>query len=812
MDNQPTRWSCEGFCDHFEFVHKKMLDHKFVWVLGAGASAASKIRTGGELVQMWLDELKVQLQTKDEKKLTLEKWATKENLGIKDFKYEEAASSYPQVYERRFRDYPEEGYAYLEDQMAKKDPSPGYSILAKALEDKRHKAVITTNFDNLVADALSIYTKTFPFVCGHESLVSFVRVAMRRPLVCKIHRDLLLGPKNDPRSLKRLHEAWAGALRALLEQYTPIFIGYGGNDGSLMNLLESLEPGEIKGRLIWCYYEKHKPSERIEDLVVQHQGVLVPVPDFDLLMVLLGQRMGIGPLDEVIKQRAEKRTETYQERILKINTADYPDVAKALAATFERAGGWWAWELKAKAETDPTRREIVYRQGVELCPKSAKLLNNYATFMTDERGKHDEAEQHYQRALELEPEFATIIGNYANLLWRVRGKYDEAEQYYRKALQLDPNIATNIGNFAVFMNQVRKGFDEAERLYRRALELDPKHAGYMGNFAAFIWQVRKEHDQGERLFREALEMDPKDPNNTGNYASFIWKVRQNHDEAERLYRKALELDPKHVDNMGNFASFVTRVRKDHDEAERLYRLAIELDPKHVANISNFAIFLAHVREDYHEAERFYRLALELHPQDATSTGDFASFLTNFRKNHEEAERLYSLALELDSKHVNNTANFGAFLLALGRTDDAESMVQRADELNDGERDQVAAELALYRVILGAAAAKDDTAALEQLAGLLDEGFERGSWSFDRVLEFAKAKVSAKDYRLYVVLADAILDTEKVAAAQALLKKRFATPSRPAKKSPKKKKPAKKRAPKKKAAKKKTSKKAPKKKS
>ena len=147
------------------------------------------------------------------------------------------------IYERRFRDNPDEGYACLEDLMSGKEPSPGYSILAKTMEDERHKVVITTNFDNLVADALSIYTDIFPFVCGHESLTGFVRAAMRRPLVCKIHRDLLLGPKNDPRSVKRLHEAWAGTLRSLFAHYTPIFIGYGGNDDSLMDLLESLDPG-----------------------------------------------------------------------------------------------------------------------------------------------------------------------------------------------------------------------------------------------------------------------------------------------------------------------------------------------------------------------------------------------------------------------------------------------------------------------------------------------------------------------------------------------------------------------------------------
>ena len=181
MTDQKNEFSLQGFADYFEFVHEKMLDHKFVWMLGAGASLASGIPLGSELVDRWLDEMKIREVGKD---VPIKKWATAKTLGIKNFKYKKRASFYSKIYDRRFKEYPEEGYAYLEDVMANADPSPGYSILAGALAEQpaRHNAVVTTNFDNLVADALSIYTDTFPFVCGHESLTPFVRVAMRRPM------------------------------------------------------------------------------------------------------------------------------------------------------------------------------------------------------------------------------------------------------------------------------------------------------------------------------------------------------------------------------------------------------------------------------------------------------------------------------------------------------------------------------------------------------------------------------------------------------------------------------------------------------
>lgn len=150
-----------------------MPDQAFAWIIGAGASKQSGIPTGGELVQWWLQELHQQSLSEVRE---LSKWATTESLEIEDFEFEHAAEFYPWVFDRRFKGYPEEGYAYLEHVMtgtAKRwsecrliegnrdiQPSPGYSILARIMESTRHKAVITTNFDNLVADALHIFTST----------------------------------------------------------------------------------------------------------------------------------------------------------------------------------------------------------------------------------------------------------------------------------------------------------------------------------------------------------------------------------------------------------------------------------------------------------------------------------------------------------------------------------------------------------------------------------------------------------------------------------------------------------------------------
>jgi protein O-mannosyl-transferase len=559
MPREPERWTLDGFLDHFQRVHETMQDHQFSWVIGAGASRSAGIPTGAELVDVWLREMH-RRDCQDE--TPLEEWATAERLGIDRFTYDDRAASYPAVYERRFRGFPAEGFAYLEHVMtgnAKSlvesgladakpikviEPGPGYSILAKIMETQRHRVVITTNFDNLVGDAMQVYTDTYPLVCGHEALAGFVNVAMRRPVVCKVHRDLFLSPFNDPRKLRLLHESWLTTLRAMLGEYTPIVIGYGGNDDSLMDRLNSLEPSDIKGRLIWCYYRgqdgKSDPSKRIRDLVGELNGVLVPVPDFDRLLIMLGARLGIEVLDRDLERRQNARIERYRDAVLALKTDDLPQMKQALSKTYQQVGWWW-WQDRIDQQTDPTDQEAEYKEAIQHCPRSPELIGNFAIFMKNVRKKYDEAERLYRKAIELDPNKAGNTGSFANFMVHVRKNYDEAERLYRKAIELDPNDADNTGNFANFMTDVRKNYDEAERLYRKAMELDPGRAGLTGNFANFVTHVRKNDDEAERLYRKAIELDPNHANNTGNLAGFLLS-RGQVDKASPLIDKAIQLN------------------------------------------------------------------------------------------------------------------------------------------------------------------------------------------------------------------------------------------------------------------------------
>jgi len=530
-----------------------MPDRPFCWILGSGASIQSGIPTGGKLAMDWLKELH---ELEDFSNQPLEKWATEKNLSIKGFKFENAASFYPWIYQRRFHDDPDAGYAFLEKAMDAAEPSYGYSVLAQIMAGTTHKAAITTNFDNLIADALSIYTAAFPLVCGHESLTGYIRAKLRRPLVAKIHRDLLLNPLSEPGEIEKLSDGWDRALKLILNSYTPIVIGYGGNDGSLMGFLKTIEP--LNGGIYWCYRAGKEPTKEICEVVEKHHGRLVPIAGFDELMLLLWEKLKLESPIKLATSAHEKRVREFQNQFEALNRkikepagnqaaeAARAPVREAAAAAVERLTkekDWWAWQLKVNVESDIDKKEALYRDGLKDFPESPELTGYFAIFMN-----------------------------------QVRKKYEEAEHLFRRTLELDPKHPNYPGNFAHFMEKVRKNYDEAERLYRKALELDPNHAINTCHFALFTWNVRKDNDEAERLFRKALELDPNHAINTGNFARFMEEVRKNYDEAERLYRKALELDPKLGGTTGNFADFMEKIRKNFPEANHLYELALELDP------------------------------------------------------------------------------------------------------------------------------------------------------------------------------------------------------------------------------------------
>ena len=593
-----------GFLNDFLTQHQERPDRPFCFILGAGASKQSEIPAGADMARQWLQEIH---EREDFEGMSLEEWVTEENTRIPDFEMDNIGRFYPDLYARRFHDCAEAGYAFLESQMIGREPSYGYSVLAYLLSETPHKMVVTTNFDNLVADSLSIHSSTFPTVVGHDALAAYARVSLRRPLIAKIHGDLGFQPKSAPGDVCELPKGWETSLKEILCRFTPIVIGYDGNDGSLMGFLENLPP-EIPDNIYWCFYSlahgrdahlKNVPP-RVRALIEKRNGALVPISGFDEMMVKLLHKLqkplGIPDLFENLKIRARERETRYDEQQRHLHektfgsksatkpvTKPQPDTDKdttpdkdtaldeavTAVASQRKEKPWWVWTQEAESETDQDKKAAIYQEAIEALPDSIQLLGNYAYFLHTERKDFDLADEYFKRAIDAGPRSANNLGNYANFLKNVRKDYMRAEEYYNRAIAADPKCAIYLGNYANLLKNVRKDFDRAEQYYTRAIDADPKYALHLGNYANFLNSVRKDFDRAEEFFNRAIDADPKNANALGNYAYLLNSVRKDFDRAEEFYTRAIDADPKNANLMGNYCLFLFEQRRDSEAKEKL---------------------------------------------------------------------------------------------------------------------------------------------------------------------------------------------------------------------------------------------------
>jgi tetratricopeptide (TPR) repeat protein len=520
-----------GFLSEFLRRHELLPDRPFCWVLGSGASFQSGIPTGGSLAKKWLEELH---EMEDLENQPIEKWATAKNLGIKNFDFKNAATFYPWIYWRRFRKFREEGYAFLEKVMEDIEPSYGYSVLAQIMADKQHKAAITTNFDNLIADALAIYTRALPLVCGHESLTGFIRPNLQRPLIAKIHRDLLLNPKNAPDEIEELPKEWVNALTTIFSNYTPIIIGYGGNDGSLMGLLKSLPP--IKGGIFWCYRFDDEPDARIHEIVERHDGSLVPIIGFDELMLQLWQCLKLpDPIPLLQRSHDQRKMEfikQFEQLKNRINQPGKNEATEAMLKEIRRIASLaserlnlqnhpMGWVFKALAEKDVSKHEGIYREGLKKFPYSPELTAQLASLMET-----------------------------------THKDYDEAERLHRRAVELDPTNTFNLGSLAYFLETIRKNMAEAELLWRKVEELDPNPNRHLNSLGCLNAILMKDYMGSLEELRNSNSNSPMNGLaliKLGKQFEHGWKVPK---AAFLFYGTALKVSPNDKDVQTEYTRFL----------------------------------------------------------------------------------------------------------------------------------------------------------------------------------------------------------------------------------------------------------------
>ena len=526
-------------------------NQRFCFILGSGASYTAGIKTGVKLMKEWREYLKGKGEEyiKDCARAANYEW--EECKGIFEGEIENLKNEdYFTLYDIRFVGCPTVGYAALESEMEGKAPNIGYYYLAKILTETDNRLVITTNFDSLTEDALFYYRGHHPLVLGHEKLASYVASVDRKPVVAKIHRDLLMDPMSHKRQMERLQEEWEKPLSAALSRYIPIVIGYAGGDKTLMTLLDKLK---LKG-IFWCTLEREGEKglpEKAKNIIRNNHGHWVKIKGFDELMFLLADSLNIMPdLDEMNKamnerhksiQEGQKKLEKeYKGASIKRNSEEaLSEDTEMYQAMIQEDLLSDAWEVFVAG--DKARGLELCNKVIEQKPELAEAYD-YRSAMYHREKDYESALNDANKAIELEPENAEYYCSRGVTLHEMK-RYEDALKDKNTAIELEPENARYYSSRSVTLHEMKR-YEEALKDSDKALELDSENARYYKERGVTLHEMKR-YEDALKDKNTAIELEPENARYYSSRSATLHEMKR-YEEALRDINKALELEPENT--------------------------------------------------------------------------------------------------------------------------------------------------------------------------------------------------------------------------------------------------------------------------
>ncbi|XP_034381759.1 protein O-mannosyl-transferase TMTC1 isoform X2 [Cyclopterus lumpus] len=251
----------------------------------------------------------------------------------------------------------------------------------------------------------------------------------------------------------------------------------------------------------------------------------------------------------------------------------------------------------------------VYLKGIENCPDSSDLHNNYGVFLVD-TGEGELAATHYQQAVRLKPAHHVAMVNLGRLL-RSSNENTEAESWYKRALQVTRKVDNLTPLGALYYNTGR--YEEALQVYKEAAALQPDSTDILLALA----QVLAMSGRTKEAEKMTIDIIAREGSCIECYRllSAIYSKRGNYTEALNALDRALQQSPGDLTvraelhfSKGN----QLREMNQLDQAFESYELAVELKPDQSQAWMNMG-GIQHIKGDYAAARMYYKRALLLSP-------------------------------------------------------------------------------------------------------------------------------------------------------------------------------------------------------
>lgn len=266
----------------------------FSLLLGSGVSVTSGIRSGGQLIKFWKEQIKKEVETSENRIID------DIDAYLRGCSWFDSSNEYSSLFENRF-DLQRQRRIFVEKEVAEKSPSIGYAYLISLVNNGWFNTIFTTNFDDLINESFYRFSKRRPVVCAHDSSISAVTITSDRPKIIKLHGDYLFDNiKATLRETESLEVNMQQKFREFAKNGGLIVVGYSGQDRSIMDILTVLvsQPDYFKNGVYWCVRKNEVDNicSELKKFLWRDRVYLVPIEGFDELMAEMSEVLNEGAL------------------------------------------------------------------------------------------------------------------------------------------------------------------------------------------------------------------------------------------------------------------------------------------------------------------------------------------------------------------------------------------------------------------------------------------------------------------------------------------------------------------------------------
>lgn len=457
------------------------------------------------------------------------KWEDYESLLIKDHQYG--------FWMDRFSQDPRERQRFIEQIIDGRPPTGAYIFLSYLIERGVFTNLLTTNFDDLINEALMYYTNVRCRFYADDELSQFISIHSSKPNIIKLHGDYRFANiKNTVVETDQLSRNLKMKFEELLGQLGLIIVGYNGADHSIMSVLYEIKK-KWKFSLIWCGIDANNVHWRVARLINNtSNSYFVQIESFDALIgQLVGHYLSDPPKDivETAKEKMQEVGSFLNQFKIEFKKSD---VSQSEKEKLEKTLDIWEILKKANESTIDDQKFDLYNQFIKLDDTSAVAYRNRG-FIYKKFNQYDKAIEDYSKAINLlqnDPILYTMRAEiYIDL-----GKYNEAIEDCNQAIAInDKHIyAYNDRGFALLF--VKK-YDEAIIDFNKAFELDKN---YKNPYCHICVAYAKKGNYEEALenVNIAISLAPYYGRAYFNRAN-VYKLMAQVEKADEDFRKAKEI-------------------------------------------------------------------------------------------------------------------------------------------------------------------------------------------------------------------------------------------------------------------------------